>query len=76
MKNFKRNLNKPWSKDSKTDVLHMNQGDFYGSEESHICQTQGEVQITFNDAVLKSVPVLRDEVIDFAVMEVSQLRQF
>lgn len=81
MKNFKKNLNSPWSKDSKTEVVHMTQGDFYGSEQSHVCAEEGEVLISFTDAnnstkQLKTVKVLDKEVIDFAVMDVTELRNF
>jgi isocitrate dehydrogenase len=71
-----------WSKDSKTHVASMQDGDFYSTEESVTMQTDDDVkiQLTDNDGnvtVLKaSTPVLAGEVIDASVMNVQMLRAF
>ncbi|MDX5347110.1 MAG: NADP-dependent isocitrate dehydrogenase, partial [Hymenobacteraceae bacterium] len=39
-----------WSSDSKTEVLHMNEGDFYGSEQSVVMDKAGEIRIEFTSA--------------------------
>ena len=36
---------KPWAKDNKTHVAHMTQGDFFGSEKSHIMAEADTVKI-------------------------------
>jgi isocitrate dehydrogenase len=71
-----------WSKDSKSHVAHMSQGDFYGSEKSHVVSKAGSVSIVLTneqgeDSVLKaSVKLQKDEVIDAGVMSASALRDF
>ena len=71
-----------WNSASKTDVAHMNDGDFYSSERSTIVATAGEVRIELaaedsQVTVLKEVtPVQADEVIDAAVMNRHALREF
>ena len=39
-----------WSSDSKTHVAHMSDGDFYGSEQSHVMAEAGAVRIEHTDA--------------------------
>jgi len=71
-----------WSADSKSHVAHMEANDFYGSEQSVVIETPGNVKIEFvgNDGattVLKAkTPVLAGEVIDAAVMHCQPLREF
>lgn len=71
-----------WSKDSKTHVASMQEGDFYSTEESVTMQADDVVKIQLTDAdgnvtVLKdSVPLLAGEVIDASVMNVQMLRAF
>ncbi|MFN5968316.1 MAG: NADP-dependent isocitrate dehydrogenase, partial [Pseudanabaena sp.] len=71
-----------WTKDSKTHVAHMSEGDFYGSEKSVVITKAGVVKIELikNDGsikVLKEKADLQDgEVIDAAVMSVKALREF
>jgi isocitrate dehydrogenase len=73
---------KPWSKDSKTRVAHMNQKDFYGSEKSLTLDKNGVVKIEFvdkngNTTTLKEKLELSEgEIIDAAVMNVKELRKF
>lgn len=71
-----------WSKDSRTTVAHMQQGDFFGSEQSHTLAHDDEAHIECIDAAgavtpLRSpVPLLAGEVIDAAVMSKRHLRAF
>jgi isocitrate dehydrogenase len=71
-----------WSSDSKTHVAHMSEGDFYGSEKSHVLAGDNTFTIEFENAqghktVLKqAAPVLAGEVIDAAVMSCATLREF
>ena len=70
-----------WQADSKSHVSHMDAGDFYGSEQSHIMTNADEVQIILEadgeTTILKSgLKLLEGEVIDAGVMSVSALRQF
>ncbi|MBK9096791.1 MAG: NADP-dependent isocitrate dehydrogenase [bacterium] len=67
---------------SKCRVAHMSQKDFFGSEKSMTLQKDDVVKIEFVDAngnltVLKeNLKLLKDEVIDAAVMNVKELRKF
>ena len=71
-----------WSKDSKSHVASMTEGDFYGSEKSAVIGTAGSVKIELvgadgNVTVLKEkTPVLEGEVIDASVMSCDKLRTF
>jgi isocitrate dehydrogenase len=71
-----------WSADSKSHVAHMEAGDFYSSEQSHVMAAAGDVRIEHTGAdgsvtVLKaSTPVQAGEVIDAAVMNRTALRDF
>ena len=70
-----------WSADSKSHVAHMDDGDFYSSEQSHVMNAAGEVRIELEvegeTTVLKeSLKLMEGEVIDAAVMSVKSLRKF
>jgi isocitrate dehydrogenase len=71
-----------WTADSRSRVVHMDNGDFYGSEQSVVIAQEGNVKIELiaEDgaiAVLKEkTPVLAGEVIDAAIMNVKALRAF
>ncbi|HEY6881869.1 MAG TPA: NADP-dependent isocitrate dehydrogenase, partial [Polyangiales bacterium] len=71
-----------WSKDSKTHVAHMSEGDFYGSETSVTLPAATSVRIEFVDAsgavtVLKDkLALLAGEVIDASVLHQAALRAF
>ncbi len=71
-----------WSKDSKTHVASMPEGDFYSSEKSVVIDTEGDLKIELlkdegDKLVLKEkVPVLAGDVIDSSVMSVKALRDF
>ncbi len=71
-----------WSGDSRSRVLHMTAGDFYGSEQSQVLDEAGEVRIEWvgPDGAVESlrapVPLLAGEVIDAAVMSCGALVDF
>ncbi len=71
-----------WSPDSLTEVAHMSDGDFYGSEVSATMDSDCKVRIEFvSEAgeikVLKEeLSLLKGEVIDATRMEVPKLREF
>ncbi|MGM0429075.1 MAG: NADP-dependent isocitrate dehydrogenase [Pseudomonadota bacterium] len=70
-----------WSKDSKSHVAHMSDGDFYSSEKSVTSSSDDTFKIVFESngeqKVLKeSVPVLAGEVVDAATMSKKQLQAF
>lgn len=71
-----------WSKDSKTDVAHMDADDFYGSEVSTTLAAADDFQIKFVSAngeekVLKaSLPLEAGEVVDATKMSAKALQEF
>ena len=71
-----------WSPNSKTEVTHMNDGDFYSSEQSTVIDIAGDVRIELvtedgQTTVLKEkTPLLNGEVIDASVMNCAALRAF
>jgi len=71
-----------WSSDSKSQVAHMTDGDFYSSEQSAVIGSAGNVKIELTDEsgnateLRSQVPVLEGEVIDAAVMNCEALRAF
>ena len=85
VKDFARNNPHPmgaWSTDSKSRVAHMQEGDFFGSEQSHTVAAETHVRIEFT-ADDGSTSSLRDpvelqagEVIDAAVMSCTALRAY
>ncbi|MGJ1430927.1 NADP-dependent isocitrate dehydrogenase [Sphingobacterium spiritivorum] len=71
-----------WSKDSKTKVASMSEGDFYGSEQSVTVENATQFKIEFADAngqvtELKGLsPLKAGEVIDSSVLSVNALKNF
>ena len=71
-----------WSTDSKSHVAHMDDGDFYSSEQSVVTRGEEDVVIEYlaeNGAVTvlkQSTPLQAGEVIDAAVMNTKALREF
>ncbi|WP_417664914.1 NADP-dependent isocitrate dehydrogenase [Pseudidiomarina sp.] len=70
-----------WSKDSRTHVAHMSDGDFYSSEQSATFAQADDLKVVLNtpagQTILKdSVKVLAGEVVDAARMSASQLQAF
>ncbi|WP_137226910.1 NADP-dependent isocitrate dehydrogenase [Shewanella sp. MEBiC00475] len=71
-----------WASDSQSHVAHMDEGDFYGSEQSVTLPTADKVNIVLTqldgkDVVLKSgLALLADEVIDSSVMSKKALVAF
>ncbi len=71
-----------WPEVSKTRVVYMSSGDFYGSEQAVTITEPGTAAIEFVSSggeatTLKSgIPLLAGEIIDCAVMNVRELRNF
>ena len=70
-----------WSENSRSKVSHMEEGDFYGSEQSFISDKQDTLQIIFRsergDEVLKeSLVVEPGEIVDAALMSKKALCAF
>lgn len=71
-----------WSRDSRTSVAHMSDGDFYGTENSTTVAADGTFRIVFSgndgsETVLKdAAPLKAGEVIDSSVMHVAALKDF
>ncbi len=71
-----------WSSASKSHVAHMDDKDFYSSEQSAVVPSAGNLRITHTDGkgketVLRdAVPVLDGEVVDASVMNCTSLRKF
>ena len=71
-----------WSADSKTEVAHMQDGDFYGSEQSVTVKDASQFVIEFvtesgSSTILKNAsPLKAGEVIDSSVMSLKALKAF
>ncbi len=71
-----------WSTDSKSHVAHMDDGDFYASEQSAVVAAGGGLKVTLHsddgaETVLReNVPVLQDEVVDATRMDCAALGDF
>ena len=71
-----------WSKDSKTHVSSMQEGDFYGTEKSLTVDDEKLVKIIFQDengleTILKDdFLLLKGEIIDTSVMKMNNLESF
>jgi isocitrate dehydrogenase len=71
-----------WSSDSKSHVTHMDDKDFYSSEQSAVVGDNGSLRITHTDAsgqatvLREAVPVIDGEVVDASVMNCTALRAF
>jgi isocitrate dehydrogenase len=71
-----------WHADSKTEVAHMNEGDFYGTETSTTVENDSKFRIVFegNDGtttVLKDFSNLKaGEVIDTSIMQLKALKEY
>ena len=70
-----------WSKDSKTHVASMQEGDFYGGEQSHTMEKASNVSIVFEGAsgtkpLKEGLALLEGEIIDSSVMSASALKKY
>lgn len=72
-----------WSKASRTHVSHMNHGDFYANEQSHVMETAGSVSIELIAADGSTTTTLKDcvkleenELFDATFMSVKALQEF
>jgi isocitrate dehydrogenase len=73
---------KPWLKESKTRVAHMEEGDFYHSEKSYTMPKETKVSLQFVgidgkvEILKENIELLSGEVVDSAVMSINALRRF
>ena len=71
-----------WLASSKTHVSYMNEGDFFGSEQSILLDNETIVEIRFRDSdgqtsiLKKDLSITKGEVIDASVMSCKSLRSF
>jgi len=71
-----------WSADSKSHVAHMDDKDFYSSEQSAVIAKAGNLRIEHTDTdgnvtvLREAVPVLDNEVVDSTVMDCGALSEF
>jgi len=71
-----------WSADSQSHVAHMDDKDFYSSEQSAVVASAGNLRIEHSDAdgnvtvLREAVPVLDNEVVDASVMDCQALQAF
>jgi len=71
-----------WTSDSRSHVTSMTEGDFFGNEKSTTIENDGSLRVEFlpglgDTKVLKdNFPVLAGEVVDAAVLSVTQLDAF
>lgn len=71
-----------WESNSKSHVSHMSEGDFYGSEKSHILTQDDTLTIEFTNTngetktLKEGLAVLKDEVIDASRMSAAKLSAF
>jgi len=80
---YPHKMMKPWPESgSKAKVTYMKKGDFYGSEKAYTLENNDEVKIEFinENSEIKTLKdnlkLLKGEVIDAAVMNVNELRNF
>ena len=70
-----------WSSDSKSHVVHMESGDFYGSEKSAVMSGDDTLMIEFEDSagkrlLVENVNVTAGEIVDAAFMSKRALCSF
>ena len=71
-----------WTPESKTDVAHMEGGDFFSNEQSAVMTTAGSLRVEMvaldgtTTELRAPLPVLAGEVVDSTVMQVAELRAF
>ncbi len=67
---------KDFSDNSKAEVLHMEDGDFYANEQSIIKKGDGKATIELNGKVLKTIEAEDKEILDATFMSAKALRAF
>ena len=71
-----------WSSESRSQVAHMSDGDFYSSEQSAVVSGAGNLRIEHASdsgdvtVLREAVPVQANEVVDSMVMNCEKLREF
>ena len=78
---YPHKMMKPWPKDSKTHVAHMQADDFYGNEESVVVPAETDFKIVLKtpqgEVILKDdLHALKDEVLDMTFMNTKALQDF
>ncbi len=78
---YPHKMMKPWLKDSKTHVAHMQADDFYGNEESVVVPAETDFKIVLKtpqgEVILKDdLHALKDEVLDMTFMNTKALQDF
>ncbi|MGZ5208742.1 MAG: NADP-dependent isocitrate dehydrogenase [Sulfuricurvum sp.] len=79
VKNFaKKNPHKlrAWDVGSKTCVVYMKSGDFYGNEQSITKKDDGKVIIALNGKLLKEINAVDKEILDGTFLSTKALRSF
>ncbi|MGZ8546569.1 MAG: NADP-dependent isocitrate dehydrogenase [Sulfuricurvum sp.] len=79
VKNFaKKNPHKlrAWDVGSKTCVIYMKSGDFYGNEQSITKKDDGKVIIALNGKLLKEINAVDKEILDGTFLSTKALRSF
>lgn len=72
----------PWTADSQSHVVHMNDGDFFSNEQSVTIDSPGhlDIELTGSDGEVlnlkKGIPVLAGEVVDATMMSCRALDEF
>ncbi|MBV9542873.1 MAG: NADP-dependent isocitrate dehydrogenase [Chloroflexi bacterium] len=72
----------PWTRDSKTNVVHMQADDFRSTEKSTVIARDGSLRIELaaedgtTTVLREKVPVQAGEVVDVSVMRAAALREF
>ena len=65
-----------WSKDSKTHVSHMSDGDFFQNEKSFVAEEDAKLKLVFGDNFFTNIEVTKGDVIDLTYMNMQKLRYF
>ena len=78
---YPHKMMKPWPKDSKTHVAHMQADDFYGNEKSVVVPAETDFKIVLKtpqgEIILKDdLHALKDEVLDMTFMNTKALQDF
>lgn len=79
VKNFAKNNPhklRAFDENSKSNVSHMSNGDFYENEKSIIKNGDGKVSIKLNGEVLKEIEAVDKEILDATFMSKNSLRDF
>ena len=74
--------NRSWSKEAKSEVISMSEGDFYHSEKSYLSDKDQTVDIVFSDnsgnqtKLVSNIDLCQNDVIDGAFLDKLKLQSF